>query len=852
MGLAKIRPEVFERLCRAYEDKYGASSNTLVLALNERNQHLHGKTTSADVISEKTIRNFFDPNNTSRSRLTNLNYLCDLLLGKSYAAVCEDLERRDRFPIVEGLPKNLAASTPDDVSFLVEVLDEDELCTYRDKLNDRLKRLKLLDINRELNIEELYTEVTATDKVERAKYRTIQALMDELEASAGEEDSEEVDFSRSLGPLPEKRVAALDAVKQHRKLRVQGSGGSGKTTLLKILAMQLPDDPDVKSERLIPFFLWLKELIDSEIFQTQAFALEDALASQIKEFLSGVSIASVALTVRQLLRQDRCLILLDGLDELSPDNVIRVSALIDDLIKRYSGNRYVVSNRIGAPERIQQIAVTVEITSFNDSQIDRYVRNWFEQKYQYEPQEFDHKPEQANKIANNFLGKLNKNSAVKDLATSPLMVTLLCWTYEDRYELPSNQHQLLGDVVDVMMRRIDSKRRIERTQRDDGKLSRISRSRLLDMLGEIAYKGFAHLPQRKVFWRDWEITDVISEYIKGVSEFKQETLEEDAKTILNAIRVEIGLFVERAKDIFSFSHLAFQEYFTARYIVYSNDPKLLESVIDQHWLDRRWFVVFVIIAGRLTNGETLLKTLFLKANQVVESNQEIQALFEWLYVTTARAEVSSSAWRAYYLMVDADIVLYIDNAVQLDRFTTKELAIALRDLNASQGTIVPRTSLANIQLSLGAILTLAEDRASGKEFEADEEIVLKNLKMEKGFSLDEKLSQVIQEAKAVDNSDLVMQLVHLRESHPTMDTFTQEWKPWAAKLKQIMQDHLEIGTEVKLSDEAVKALKDYLKTALLLVQCLQSDSYASPELRSRIVNSLLLPIHRISSELLAD
>ena len=54
-----------------------------------------------------------------------------------------------------------------------------------------------------------------------------------------------------------------------------------------------------------------------------------------------------------------------------------------------------------------------------------------------------------------------------------------------------------------------------------------------------------------------------------------------------------GLLVERATDIYSFSHLTFHEYFTAKYI---SDHRIETKLIDTHLSDEK------MAGGIPTNG----------------------------------------------------------------------------------------------------------------------------------------------------------------------------------------------------------------------------------------------------------
>jgi predicted NACHT family NTPase len=46
---------------------------------------------------------------------------------------------------------------------------------------------------------------------------------------------------------------------------------------------------------------------------------------------------------------------------------------------------------------------------------------------------------------------------------------------------------------------------------------------------------------------------------------------ENSEAVLDALEAQHGLLIERAKGIYSFSHLTFQEYFAAQFLINSAD-----------------------------------------------------------------------------------------------------------------------------------------------------------------------------------------------------------------------------------------------------------------------------------------
>ena len=77
----------------------------------------------------------------------------------------------------------------------------------------------------------------------------------------------------------------------------------------------------------------------------------------------------------------------------------------------------------------------------------------------------------------------------------------------------------------------------------------------------------------------------------------------DSEAVLKSIEAQHGLLVERARGIYSFSHLTFQEYFAARKVFiscnpYSMEDKILNSLASRI-TEKRWREVFFLVVGLL-------------------------------------------------------------------------------------------------------------------------------------------------------------------------------------------------------------------------------------------------------------
>jgi predicted NACHT family NTPase len=165
--------------------------------------------------------------------------------------------------------------------------------------------------------------------------------------------------------------------------------------------------------------------------------------------------------------------------------------------------------------------------------------------------------------------------------------------------------------------------------------------------------------------------------------------------VLKAIESQHGLLTERAKDIYSFSHLTFHEYFTAKNILGTSDSDTQQMALQrlaEHVTKKRWREVFLLVAERIENAEYLLKIMLEKIKASVKADEDLQRFLGWVNEKSASVGTSykAAAVSAFYLDLarardrsDLDLALDLDFApdlarnINLDRVLNFALDLAL-------------------------------------------------------------------------------------------------------------------------------------------------------------------------------
>lgn len=447
--------------------------------------------------------------------------------------------------------------------------------TAREKTHDSITRrcgiVRLLDQEQPIRLDAIYTHVNVLERLTGRKRLSIAQLDDCYQ----QQNFERFDLSN----IYQKRLTGLEAVERYDKLMIWGKPGSGKTTFLKWLAIEC-NLGEFRGEH-VPIFISLKEFA-----QTRGQpSLLDYITAQFEE--CGVVEPQA---VQTLLSQGRAIILLDGLDEVRQTDLQRVLQEIRAVSTRFFASSVVITCRIAAQEYTFEDFTEVEVADFDDQQIAHFATKWFQGENSVKAQR--------------FVQKLQENQPFKELATHPLLLSLLCLVFEET-DFAVHSSDIYKEALDLLLTKWDAKRGIERNQ-----LDKQSRKYKQDLLSQIAWSTFE---RGESFFNQKAIEQEIAHHIhiSGKGSTFLETLQVDSEDILKSMEADHGLVVEQARGIYSFSHITFQEYFAANKIV-TTPPEHAEEVLQKfvrHMPEKRWREVFLLAVEMLPNAEDLLQLM---------------------------------------------------------------------------------------------------------------------------------------------------------------------------------------------------------------------------------------------------
>ncbi|MEM9275098.1 MAG: NACHT domain-containing protein, partial [Cyanobacteria bacterium P01_F01_bin.143] len=359
-------------------------------------------------------------------------------------------------------------TTEIDIAVLVNKLRKQ----VRRDIENRCGTMRILDMSQPIGLGKIYTQVNILEKILGRRRKDI----GELITSCSLEDFDRFNF----GKVAEAKMPGKEAVAKYSKLMILGKPGAGKTTFLKHLVIQ--SIRGLFQGEFVPFFISLKEFAETEDKPSLFDYLGQYIYNQDREDL------------QEIFKQGKALICLDGLDEVLEVDSQRVIREIESLTNQFPDNQYLMTCRIAAREYTFGQFTEVEIADFDWKQITSFANNWFKNKLIK---------------AETFLKQLDKEKPIKELVSSPLLLTLLCISFEELGDFPANRKELYEEGLDTLLKKWDAKRGIKR----DKVYKPLSVAKKEDLLSKIAWKSFE---PGEYFFKQDQAKRYISEYIRNL------------------------------------------------------------------------------------------------------------------------------------------------------------------------------------------------------------------------------------------------------------------------------------------------------------------------------------------------
>lgn len=434
---------------------------------------------------------------------------------------------------------------------------------YLESLEKRYGNIKIMGMQEPINLLDLYTRVQTLQKPTSSIRFHIDFIVNSFDHKSKR--------SNLINPTKD----GESVLNELDRFILLGKPGSGKTTFMKFAAIS--SAKGILAEQKIPVFISLKDFSDSDA----------ELIEFIEQQFEICNFPSPREFVIRSLQKGKMLLLFDGLDEIAEERKKHIIRELKDFSDKYPSNKHIISCRIAYYNSFFDTFSDVEIADFNLDQIDQFVTNWFRNDCLMARKCFD---------------LISNRPQLAELSSTPLLLTLLCITYESTLGIPESRSELYKEAVDALLNKWDSTRGIER----DIAYKRLSLRRKEGLFAKIASISFS---KNEYFFRQRTLEKYIQDYVDNINPGEDADEPPHAEAILKSIEAQHGIFVERAKGIYSFSHLTFHEYFVAKHISEASSIDALKELTEKHIFNRKWREVFLLIAELIDSADDFLESL---------------------------------------------------------------------------------------------------------------------------------------------------------------------------------------------------------------------------------------------------
>lgn len=360
---------------------------------------------------------------------------------------------------------------------------------------------------------------------------------------------------------------------------ILGDPGSGKSTLLKWLMY------DICSHReyypaTIPVYVrcavyaqkYLRDQIDLGAFILQTLNMKNRHVYE------------------ESLVDGQLVLLLDGLDEISDVSLRHdIVESINTFIAQNSECRVIATSRkIGYSEtRLDAHFTHYELLPFNIVQIHQFARNWFKA--------VDEEAYSEDNVRQ-FVDRLHDNRSVFRLASTPLLLMIICLIQYQGLSLPENRIDLYSIATNTLLDNWVKKRtRYGKTT--------LTVRQLIGYLSPVAFYMQENCDEGLIKENDFkdQLFKVCREKTYGRDDLQ---IEREVDDIISYVKEDAGFLQEIGTDglgvgQFSFMHLTFQEYFSAIRFVTKWEKGLSTEELREYVLAPYWNEVLVLAAEEL-------------------------------------------------------------------------------------------------------------------------------------------------------------------------------------------------------------------------------------------------------------
>lgn len=358
--------------------------------------------------------------------------------------------------------------------------------------------------------------------------------------------------------FPETEVLHNVLTKQFpHNLIIEGPAGSGKSTLLRHWAISLVECAHLSTKEYIPIFLPLSFVeLSCNSARDWNLSLPHLVARRFST-PTGRSSQALSTSIAHAIESGRAVIFLDAADEISEKRRPEMRGWINGVCRVASESPIVITSRpIHFVDGLEDFH-KYYLQSFGHSQQERFIERWFVSISE---------PEKAKQMTE-YLDRSDMFLIRDDsIAGNPLFLTMLCIEFEVTEKLSRTPGKLLDQFTRILLDILDRQKGLK------PKFGLDLKRRILESVASHFFEA------NRVIFSEEELLNCARSVLETFH------ISSKPEKLIREIEMRSGLIIEDRYGNWQFSHLLFQEFFTARFqwrrqMEDCNQAKWLQNVV---------------------------------------------------------------------------------------------------------------------------------------------------------------------------------------------------------------------------------------------------------------------------------
>ena len=345
-----------------------------------------------------------------------------------------------------------------------------------------------------------------------------------------------------------------DLFTQNQFITLIVNAGSGKSTIVKYLFLNSIDTKygipiKVELRYLNDYTGSVIEFIKEKIFKLNKLATHDRI-------------------IERLMSSGDFVFFLDGYDEINSSKKEKITKEIDDLVKLYNKNYYLLTSRPYTDIDLLPLFHNYEVCELSDDDINNFIKKQI--------------PTEEEELCDKIIEAVNskENISYKSFLSNPLLLSMFILTFQSYSSIPQKRSEFYSQVFDALFSVHDSMSKLAFVRE---KQSGLSKEQIVDVLKLFSF--ISYFDEKFIFSGLY-----VEEKLKFIKE-KKKGITFDNEKLINDLQIAIGILNKEGTD-YTFPHRSLQEYFAAIYIFSLNDDnkKIVYKKIIKSLTDKKSFI----------------------------------------------------------------------------------------------------------------------------------------------------------------------------------------------------------------------------------------------------------------------